>query len=608
MKKFLSAVCIAATCIICLLAMTACTENNEEQEILPAETVHITTAAQLAEINDYTGVKYKNYTFELDNDVDLSGIDIWTPIGDTTTNAFYGTFNGNGHTVSNLSVKGWDASGNPLYVGKDKGLESETSFSSVALFGYTNGATVRGLNLSVDIYYYVDTGYAYSAGLVGYNVGSSVFEDITVSGDIKISNVYLKNRTYDNRGEFQNIVDVCETTLYVGGVIGYSHGNSTFTNIASSVNIDNEYYCAYYQTADTFAPDEEVTEVEEKYVVDNSGTYANTKIEQVFAGGVVAYLKNGVLSNASYTGDVNISAKSIYSAGIAAATYSAEIEGATAEDVDLFTKAFNKNVSGGIAALADDSVIENATVDGAEITVSKLASVQTISAGGIFGYACNLSEITDASVAGLTIYSSLETANVGGIGGVLRNASAENCTAVESRFVLDEFGISESNYTTYYKTYAIAVGSVYGNSVLRGNEGSALVSVAGSYKAVNQVYASSTEISYVNEEGGLAIRLYQKGSDSIFLLVDATIDGNSLLVSVYNEELTSLASLVYSREGGYEDATNCAEAYLDVYFAEGTGIVNSDGEAVRLDGRDLTQYEYRSGRPVIENNTILNIE
>lgn len=47
-------------------------------------------------------IKQGNCTFVLANDIDLSTVDNWTPIGDGY--AFGGTFDGNGYTISNLKI------------------------------------------------------------------------------------------------------------------------------------------------------------------------------------------------------------------------------------------------------------------------------------------------------------------------------------------------------------------------------------------------------------------------------------------------------------------------------------------------------------------------
>ena len=88
--------------------------------------------------NDTTGVR-----FILDNDIDLSSVSNFTPIG-TSSNKFKGTFYGNGHTISNLTIN--------------------SSSGYTGLFGYTDGATIQDLGV-VDAEI-TSTEY-YTGGLVG---------------------------------------------------------------------------------------------------------------------------------------------------------------------------------------------------------------------------------------------------------------------------------------------------------------------------------------------------------------------------------------------------------------------------------------------------------
>lgn len=43
-------------------------------------------------------------TFILGADIDLSGVENWTPIGLTANYAFKGNFNGNGYEIQNLNI------------------------------------------------------------------------------------------------------------------------------------------------------------------------------------------------------------------------------------------------------------------------------------------------------------------------------------------------------------------------------------------------------------------------------------------------------------------------------------------------------------------------
>ncbi len=143
------------------------TINNLDQLIVFAHSVN-------------NGNTYKGKTVTLAADIDLCGIE-WTPIGNSTTK-FGGTFNGQGHTISNLYVNDIEAS----YVG---------------LFGYVNGnAKISGVKLhNVDL-----TGYSYVGSVAG-RVYTGAISDCHVSGEIKLFAEYA----------------------YAGGIVGGDYVNLT---------------------------------------------------------------------------------------------------------------------------------------------------------------------------------------------------------------------------------------------------------------------------------------------------------------------------------------------------------------------------------------------
>ena len=104
---------------------------------------------------------FKDETVILGADIDLAG-DIWVPIG-TYEYAFEGTFDGKGHTISNLYIHDNDA-------------------DALGLFGVTSDAIIKNVNINnVDI-----TGYEMVAALVAYPAGAGTITNCHVSGDISL--------------------------------------------------------------------------------------------------------------------------------------------------------------------------------------------------------------------------------------------------------------------------------------------------------------------------------------------------------------------------------------------------------------------------------------
>ncbi len=143
----------------------------------------IETGAQLAQMAaDVNAGTNKNAHFKLIANIDLGGKS-WTPIGDTRDNPFTGTFDGNGHTITNLYIN--------------------SSACGIGLFGYNGaGAVIKNLSLKGDV---TLTGTNVVAGLLGF-----------VLGDVTISNcAFTGTVTGDSRGS---------ENAFVGGLLGYVSG------------------------------------------------------------------------------------------------------------------------------------------------------------------------------------------------------------------------------------------------------------------------------------------------------------------------------------------------------------------------------------------------
>jgi len=106
------------------------------------------------------GTNYAGKYFKLMNDINL-GNQNWTRIGDTSNHAFKGTFDGDGHTISNLYVTG------------------STGYNG--LFGYA-AATIKNLTLDGN----VNVTKAVAAAFVAYASGNLTFENCAFSGDISV--------------------------------------------------------------------------------------------------------------------------------------------------------------------------------------------------------------------------------------------------------------------------------------------------------------------------------------------------------------------------------------------------------------------------------------
>lgn len=152
---------------------------------------------------------------ELTKDIDMRSIANFAPIG-TKTDPYTGTFNGNNHSISGLTVSGSD------YVG---------------LFGYVNGATIQSINLCDS--QITATGNYAAGGIVGFATGAAKIENCSTN---KIGIDAANSRHIGGiigRGEFSTKISNCTNTssfggtYHVGGIAG-SLNDGSITNSGNS--------------------------------------------------------------------------------------------------------------------------------------------------------------------------------------------------------------------------------------------------------------------------------------------------------------------------------------------------------------------------------------
>ena len=203
----------------------------------------IGTAAALksfaAKVN--AGDTFDGKTVKLTADIDLKN-EQWMPIGYWQT--FNGTFDGNSKTISNLKHHG---TAEDCYVG---------------LFGYTENATIKNLTINnVDLKLVANASWAggHMGALVGNIEGTTVIENITVTGDVKVDGDLAKA----GAGRIGGVVggNVCNASLKnvvvnanegsfvkgnssVGGIAGQLQGEVSFVNCSSNINVSAQQFYA----------------------------------------------------------------------------------------------------------------------------------------------------------------------------------------------------------------------------------------------------------------------------------------------------------------------------------------------------------------------------
>ena len=160
------------------------------------------------------GNNTSSMTFIMSEDIDLSGEANWTPIGDYSTSstyAFRGTFDGNGHVIKNLKI------------------DRETS-DYQGLFGFVNGGEIKNVGLeNVDI-----KGKNNVGGLVGYTDSfiSNSYATGVVSGTQKLGGLAGQASSISN----SYATGTVSGNKFVGGLLAtIKASNSSSVNISNSV-------------------------------------------------------------------------------------------------------------------------------------------------------------------------------------------------------------------------------------------------------------------------------------------------------------------------------------------------------------------------------------
>lgn len=269
MKKIVVSFLTFALAVVCACTFIGCGKNEENANKWSGDVgtlsaavdnvIEISTGEELAALAvDVNGGKtYNGITVKLIADIDLDG-KIWNPIGRVIYfpgTSFQGTFDGDGHTISNLKV---NSSGM---------IQNGTDYSTAGLFGSLAG-TIKNLNLkNVDV-----TSTHFAGALVGYvGVGDRTCQIVncSVNGG-KVTSTPANNDNGDKTGGiagycgYTTVIDGCTVsnitvTAYrdLGGIVGCADGaNVQIKNCAVgkkvSVVVDNEVNYKNYTSNDKY--------------------------------------------------------------------------------------------------------------------------------------------------------------------------------------------------------------------------------------------------------------------------------------------------------------------------------------------------------------------
>lgn len=220
-------------------------------------------------------------------DIDLAGIDDWTPIGNPTSSSssyFQGIYNGNGYTISNLKIKngegmsglfGWvfgkDSSTPAVLTGihlrnVDIDVSCNSPISCGAIAGAVSRAVITFCSARGEIKIHATNSHSYSGGIIGDNNSGTISycrADVKVTASSETNDINTECCAGGIAGSNEGTIFACEASgsevsaisldnaqVYAGGIVGRAKGSSYIASCASEVekiiaNISSNGYYAY---------------------------------------------------------------------------------------------------------------------------------------------------------------------------------------------------------------------------------------------------------------------------------------------------------------------------------------------------------------------------
>lgn len=256
-----------------------------------------------------------NGNYALASSLDAAGVTNWTPLGTDGTgtvlnggNGFNGSFDGLGHTISNLSI---DLTG----IGSVGFFGLASANSAISNFGLIGGTIAGGRatgTLAGQAYGTVTGTFATSAvsgtskvgGLIGYS--EAVVDRAYASGTVTgvrdgINNGEIGGLIGANFGSLSNVHatgNVTSDTDYAGGLIGQNYGSVTNAYATGDVVATKALSAGYSSTGGLIGYNQYAA-------LTNVHATGNVTATGDFVGGLIGYDYFGTTINAYSTGNVS---------------------------------------------------------------------------------------------------------------------------------------------------------------------------------------------------------------------------------------------------------------------------------------------------------------
>lgn len=202
-------------------------EEEQEKDIVYTE---INSVADFIKIRENLSGNYK-----LMSNIDLSKVTKddknvgklgWIPFGYGTDGkwqgSFSGIFDGNGHSISGLTMKG----------NTDDSKNGETPYTSTGLFGRVEGGTLKNVNIN-------DADITVSNAATGCCIHTGILAGFVDSDEETGANASVENVSVSGKVIFSSPKQTVEENLVIGGIIGYT-GKADITNCTNNALVGYE--------------------------------------------------------------------------------------------------------------------------------------------------------------------------------------------------------------------------------------------------------------------------------------------------------------------------------------------------------------------------------
>ncbi|MDR1184922.1 MAG: hypothetical protein LBK67_09005, partial [Coriobacteriales bacterium] len=374
--------------------------EGEGTEGNPYKIANVALLQKMNRLVNSSDGSYRDKYYQLTADIDMAD-ESWLPLGrNAVTTAFTGTFDGNGKTISNLTISG-------------------TSY--VGMFGYINNATIMNLNLKD---YDIQSTSDYTAALVASSAGTSTITGCKVSGTI--------NGNWETAGIIARVtgsitiekcsVDGTIRTVFsessvgdVAGIIGFAQGGTGSTIVVKDCVV----------SADIVSQGSYAGGIAGRLAPNNVVTISNCKVtlsgEQSITGENYVSGIAGLVSNDTTVENCTVTGGAIRSSSVILNAFSGSLVGsipnnATVKLKDCFAQTNIEAVRGRAGGL----IGEIQTTSGGDVKVTNCAFIGSVTGteyiGGFAGYGTRFT-MTDCFIKGQIT----GTRYVGGILGTKHN-------------------------------------------------------------------------------------------------------------------------------------------------------------------------------------------